>query len=215
MRYLAAVLFGLLLLWLGLTFFTDIPGRMREVPHASASEGSPSPLLEGSGAIVYFREGTGHLNPYLLFVRNGRVGTKTLSFTAESTCLDSPTCPRSVTTFMRQWEAGPVYVKGVVRNEAVLVEEMHSSTSEAAGLTVVSLHPKEEVSFGEFTVKALPYRDALIELVVVRGEESRHARIYSGEIARVYSDLHISYAMFDTEKEEYVLVLVPIRQATR
>ncbi len=213
MRCLAAAFFGWMTIWLGLTFLTELSGRFRDAQYASASElPSPQPLLEGSGAIVYFREGTGQMNPYLLFVRSGRVGTKTLSFTSESTCVVNgrllQACPRSVPTLMRQMGAGPVYVKGVVRNEAVLVEEMRPSTPEAAGLTIVSLSSGEEVSIGEFLVKAVPYGDGLLDLTAVKGEESRQDRIYSGEITRVYSDLYVSYAMFDAEKEEYVLVII-------
>ncbi len=213
MRYLAAALVGWGTLWLGMVFLTEVLDRAREVTYASASEqSSPPPLsLEGNGAIVYFREGTGQVNPYVLFVRNGHLETKALSFAVQSTCSikgsPSETCPRSVSALTRQVGAGPVYIKGVVRNEAVLVEEMRSSTPEAAGLTIVALRPGEEAYFGEFILQVVPHEDKFIDLVVLRGEERRQARIYSGEIARTYSELSISYAMFDVEKGEYVLVI--------
>ncbi len=215
MRYLMAALLGLVLVWLGLAFLTDLSGRFRDTQHPSASELPVAGLssLEGSGAIVYFREGTGHLNPYMVFLANGRVETKSLSLTHESMCQTKEglrKCPASVSGLMQEMGAGPMYVGGVVRNETVVVKEIKPSSSEAAGLSIVSVGANEEVSLGEFVVRAESQDGILIQIFVTRDEEVRQARLRSGEIARLYPELYVSYAVPGRERGKYVLALIPL-----
>lgn len=82
--------------------------------------------FDRTGTLVYFREGTGRVNAYLMYQVASSTYSKILNITSQTAC-DIQTfhgCPGSVTALRAAVGGGPVRVTGTFRDEELYAEVM-------------------------------------------------------------------------------------------
>lgn len=128
MDFLARLLLSLAALYFTLYGLTHLRARAIAEGGTTAFD-TPPPVASstipfvGDGLITYFREGDGHIDPYLVFSIGSSTQTKILNF-SDRACSTAASCPHSVSQLRARYGTGPIHVQGFTQNEELYVRSI-------------------------------------------------------------------------------------------